>query len=117
MLMLLSILLRKEWLAFGVAWIFLTVIESGVPGVGWITAGLVATISLVVLARFGLLAGVAYGVCYQMIRDCPITSDFTAWYGGGTLFALGVVVAICGYGFYTSLGGQKVFAGKSFLGD
>jgi hypothetical protein len=31
---------------------------------------------------------------------------------GGTIFALGVVVAICGYGFYTSLGAQKVFGGK-----
>ncbi len=111
-LMLLSILLRKEWLAFGVAWIFITVFATVATGGSWLPAGLYAALLLVVLARFGLLALVAYMVCYQMIRAYPITSDFTAWYAGGTIFALGVVVALCGYGFYTSLGGQKVFAGK-----
>jgi hypothetical protein len=112
-LMLLSILLRREWLAFGVAWLLITLLIGLAPGLGgWLAVGLYSTFHLVVLARFGLLASVAYLVCYQMIRVYPITSDFSAWYAGGTIFALGVVVAICGYGFYTSLGGQKVFAGK-----
>ena len=112
MLMLLSILLRKEWLVFGVAWIFITVLLTGAPARSWLYTGLYAAFLLVALARLGLLASVAYGVCYAMTRAYPITSDFSAWYAEGTLFALGVVVAICGYGFYTSLGGQKVFAGK-----
>lgn len=42
----------------------------------------------------------------------PITSDFSAWYAQGTIFVLVVYLALCGYGFHTSLGGQKVLAGK-----
>ena len=111
--MLLSILLRKEWLAFGAAWIFISVLSGVQPGIGgWLAIGLYATCLLVVLARFDLLASVTYLVCNRIFRNYPITSDFSAWYSGGTIFALCVVVAICGYGCYTSLGGQKVFAGK-----
>ena len=112
-LMLLSILLRREWLAFAVSWLVWTLFFGGAPGSrGWLAVGLYATLLLVIQARFGLLATAAYFACYNMTRNYPITSDFSAWYAGGTIFALGVVVAICGYGFYTSLGGQKVFAGK-----
>lgn len=112
-LVLLFILLRREWLALGVVWLLFTYFNSFQTSFsGWLLGGLLVTIYLAVLVRFGLLASVAYVVCHSMIRNYPITSDFSAWYAGGTIFAVGVVVAICGYGFYTSLGGQKVFAGK-----
>ena len=112
-LMLLSILLRRERLAFAVAWLFFTFNLVRLPGRGGLlVVGINVTFFLVVLARFGLLALLAYLCCYQMMRGFPLTSDFSAWYAGGTIFALGVIVAICGYGFYTSLGGQKVFQGS-----
>jgi hypothetical protein len=41
-----------------------------------------------------------------------ITTDFSAWYAGSSLFTLLAVLALAGYAFYTSLGGQKVFKGK-----
>ena len=112
LLMLLSILLRREWLAFGLT-LLLFIFSLGFGGgLSWIFGGVWATFLFVVLARFGLLATVAYVACYGAIRIYPITSDFSAWYAEGTIFALGIIVAICGYGFYTSLGRQKVFAGK-----
>jgi serine/threonine-protein kinase len=112
-LMLLSILLRRERLAFVVVWLYFTFLFVTQPGSsGLLAVGIYVTILLVVVARFGLLALIAYLFCYAMIRFYPLTSDFSAWYAVGTIFALGVIVAICGYGFYTSLGGQKVFAGK-----
>ena len=42
----------------------------------------------------------------------PITTDFSAWYAGSSLAVLLAVLAIAGYAFHTSLGGQKLFAGK-----
>ena len=42
----------------------------------------------------------------------PITTDFSAWYAGIMLFTLLSVLALAGYAFHTSLGGQKIFKGK-----
>lgn len=113
LLMLLSIMLRKEWLAFGVALVFITLLNSLRSGFGGLLAIGHVSFLLVVLTRYGLLASASYIVCFScLIKNYPITADFSAWYADGTFFALGVVAVICGYGFYTSLGGQKVFAGK-----
>ena len=37
------------------------------------------------------------------VLDFPITSDLSAWWAGNTLFVLASVLALTGYGFYTSL--------------
>jgi hypothetical protein len=114
LVMMISRLLRREWLAFGLVAILVTFAQGRNPflGSGFLLFGITITVQFIVLARFGLLALLAQIICFLLIRQYPITSDFSAWYSGGTIFALGVFVAICGYGFYTSLGGQKVFAGK-----
>jgi hypothetical protein len=46
----------------------------------------------------------------------PITSDFSSWYAGSTLFAFIVIMSLAIYGFYTSLAGHKIFEAK-FLKD
>ncbi len=42
----------------------------------------------------------------------PVTLDYAVWYAGSSLFAMLMMLALGVYGFHTSLGGQKVFAGK-----
>ncbi|MGE0128878.1 MAG: serine/threonine-protein kinase [Blastocatellales bacterium] len=115
-LFLLTRLLRKEWLAFGVAWLIFTFIFGKMGGaqleLNWVLLGLIIACWILIQAHYGLLATVSFFVCWNLILYFPITSDFSAWYAQGTIFVLVVYLAICGYGFYTSLGGQKVFAGK-----
>ncbi len=115
-LVLLSRLLRKEWLAFGVAWLIFTFLIGSLAGsqslINWVATGLFTACWIIIQARFGLLATVSFMSCVLLLIFYPITSDFSAWYAQGTIFVLVVYLAICGYGFYTSLGGQKVFAGK-----
>jgi hypothetical protein len=115
-LLLLSRFLRKEWLAFSVAWLVFTFLNGNVGGnqlaTAWMVSGLSIASWIIIQARFGLLATVSFMALLQMLVSFPITSDFSAWYAQGTIFVLVVYLAICGYGFYTSLGGQRVFAGK-----
>ena len=46
-----------------------------------------------------------------LLRSVPVTTDFSAWYGGYTIAVLVAVLALAGWAFHTSLGGQKLFAG------
>ena len=39
----------------------------------------------------------------------PYTTDFSVWYAESAIFALVTAVALVVYGFYTSLGGQRLF--------
>ena len=41
-----------------------------------------------------------------------MTTEVTAWYATDFLIALVIGVALVGFGFYTSLGGQKLLSGK-----
>ena len=116
LLLLLSRLLRKEWLTFGLVWLVFSFMFAMVGGTremeGLVFTALFAACWIALLARFGLLATLTFVVCCLSLAVLPLTSDFSAWYAQGTFFTVGVVMAICSYGFYTSLGGQKVFAAK-----
>jgi serine/threonine-protein kinase len=113
MLLLLSILLRKEWAAIGAIWIVLTLFEglTGNTVMAWLFGGLMWALYLVLLTRFGLLAMVVAHFYVELTFYYPLTSNFSAWYAGGAFFALGVSVAVAGYGFYRSLAGQPLFQG------
>jgi serine/threonine-protein kinase len=115
-LVLLTRLLRKQWLAFGVAWLIFTfyigMIGNYHVAIYWIVMGVFTACWIIIQARFGLLAAASFFVWSAVLHWLPITSDFSAWYAEVTIFVLGVYLAICGYGFYTSLGGQKVIAGE-----
>jgi len=115
-LLLLSRLLRKEWLTFLVAWLIFTLIVGNTLNVqlaiDWCWTGMYTAFWVIIQARFGLLATVSFLLWVQLLYYFPTTPDFSAWYAQGTIFVLVVYLAICGYGFYTSLGGQKVFKGS-----
>jgi hypothetical protein len=77
---------------------------------------LAATVMTIAVARFGLLALYACLLFEGLSFNHPITSDFSSWYAGSTLFVFVVIMSLSIYGFYTSLAGQKIFEAK-FLKD
>ncbi len=89
--------------------VWLCLMEAGHPYVSWLVWGLNVTMLVWLLVRFGLLAAVSANVVIRLLQ-LPITTDTSAFYFGNGLFAVGLVLAIAMYGFYTSLAGRPVFA-------
>jgi hypothetical protein len=73
---------------------------------------IIVTSLVFTVARFGLLAAVAWQVFFFLSFAYPLTTDFSAWYSGSALFALVVIAGLSVYGFHTSLAGQSVFQGR-----
>jgi hypothetical protein len=61
------------------------------------------------LYRYGLLTLLSAQAFFHVWVFFPITTEFSAWYAGDFVLALVIFVALAAYGFYTSLGDQKVF--------
>jgi hypothetical protein len=59
--------------------------------------------------RFGLIP-LAFAIfTINMLANLPYTADFSAWYMPTSVLALLSVVAIAGWGFYHSLGGEPLW--------
>jgi serine/threonine protein kinase len=112
LLLLLLIVLRKKWLAIAAMWliIFLTDIDfaSSHQWIFWLNLFLTATFITLAAARFGLLALYSLLLFSFLSSSFPITSDFSSWYAGNTLFVFVVIMSLAIYGFYTSLAGQPL---------
>ncbi|MFN0120590.1 MAG: serine/threonine-protein kinase, partial [Blastocatellia bacterium] len=114
-LFLLRALLRRQWLAAGV-YILLTLF--GIPQISaspMVSVPLIALsifIGVILAQRYGLIALIAGHFVLIGLRNFPFTTNFSAWYAGTGILALLAVLALAIWAFYTSLGGQKVFAGK-----
>ena len=73
-------------------------------------AGLLYGFGAFICLRFGRLTfSVASSLGFLGV--VPVTTDFSAWYSGYTVAILVVVLALAGWAFHTSLGGQKLFEG------
>ena len=119
MLLLFSIILRREWPAVALVGLIVTavgVLEGNYLPVDVPLAAATAAVTLFVLLRFGLLAMVAMEFFIFAFVFYPVTTDLTAWYAGATFFSLAVCAALAAYGFYTALAGQKLFSGD-LIGD
>lgn len=115
LLLLLYVLFRrKEWLSSLAAWLLPTIVLGlGTRNhvIGTLLAGLTFALTLVVTTRFGLLAMMASQFFMLLFITYQMTSDFSVWYAGSTIFGLCAGLALAFYSFYTSLGGQPVFKG------
>jgi hypothetical protein len=110
-LVLLSVLLRKRWLAIGVTTLLVTAINLGGENamVELPATLLYAALLVFVAARFGLLALYANMLTVFLLLSCPLSLDFSQWYAGRTLFVLLIIVGLAFYGFRTALGGKSPF--------
>ena len=97
MLLVLRVVLRKDWLAFPV-WLILGAMNFN-PGTGPMlldltTVLLLMVASLIVLIRFGLLALLVAQFVQITLQSVSITLDPAVWYAGGSLLSLAVVAAL-----------------------
>ena len=68
-----------------------------------------ATLLVMVLLRYGLLAFAAAFLTLNLLSRFPITLDLSAWYVGASVLALGTVTLLALYGFLVSLAGRPLF--------
>lgn len=119
-MLLLSVILRKNWLGTLLTWLLLGAMLSLALFTDTYVVVLLAFMSsaiyVVAVYRYGLLALLSTMFFFHLWVFFPITSEFSAWYAGDFVLALILLVALAAYGFYTSLGDQKVFRGE-FLQD
>jgi serine/threonine-protein kinase len=114
-LLLLSIILRKEWLAAGVGWLVLATMihESGVNLVfDFFLPGLCAALIIFGLMRFGLLTTAFAFLAILLLDGMPMTPNFSAWFAGATILVLVVLVGLSLWGAYTSLAGRAIFKAR-----
>jgi hypothetical protein len=109
-LMLLRVLLRREWLA-AAALILLYALGgfgSGSAIVG-VNAVLFSALFAATLLRFGGLLPTI--VCFFVGNDLTdfLISDFSTWYASTTVFLLVVALALTAYAFHTAVAGRPLF--------
>jgi hypothetical protein len=75
-------------------------------------AGLSAVISIVLLYRYGLLALTTAVFVMHLWVFYPVTTEVRAWYAFDFVVSALLCVGLASWGFYTSLAGQKLFAGN-----
>ena len=98
-LVILRVILRRPWLA--VSALFLWRAWDDLFDEFWhieLTGeALEFGLLMVGLIRFGLLTSIAMSFASGLISTFPISTEFSAWYGSQTIFAMIVVVLLAGY--------------------
>jgi serine/threonine-protein kinase len=104
LLFLLRSLLRDTRLAVA-AYVLLNVAVFGLDGKPVMVLLIIAVWSAglgLAITRFGLMSGITFIFAQALLEIFPITAHVTSWYGSGTLVAWVSILAVSGYGFYTS---------------
>jgi len=111
---LLRIVLRNKWLAtaaFIAIWTANNSLRSTRPEAfaTFVPVWLVVFgIAAYAVTRFGLITLAVAIFTANVLLSLPCTFDFSNWYATNSLAVLLSFVAIAGWSFYTSLGGQKL---------
>jgi hypothetical protein len=108
----LKALLRKDWLA-ATAFVAIYALPRAFSGsyvkVELPTQIIVYAIAVLIVYRFGLVPLACAIFTINMLGNVPFTSDPSAWYFTDCILALLSVVALAGWGFYHSLGGEPLW--------
>jgi serine/threonine-protein kinase len=104
LLVLLRIVLRKEWLALAGLCLLLA---GPVAGETLAFGVLRALVLILVLRRGGLLALASALFFFFCGAEVPLTEHLSAWYAPGPFFVFGIAALVALYAFHTSLAGQS----------
>ncbi len=108
----LKVLLRKEWIA-AIALVAIFALPRGFSStyaaVEVPAQILVYTIAVIIVLRFGFVPLVCAVFTINLMANVPFSTDFSAWYMTTSIFALLSVLALAGWGFYHSLGGEPLW--------
>ena len=111
-LFLLRVLLRRSVLA-AVAFIALMsatkILGSSYPAAMAPTVVAVYAIAAIAVVRFGLVTLAAGIWTVDLLLSVPVTSDPSSWYAGSTAFVYLSILGLAAYGFWTSLGGRRLW--------
>jgi hypothetical protein len=111
-LFLLKVLLRKEWIA-GIALVVLFALPRGLSStymaVDIPAQILVYAIAVVIVLRFGFVPLACAIFTINLMANVPFSADLSAWYMPTSILALLSVLALAGWGFYHSLGGEPIW--------
>ena len=113
LLLLLFIVLRRQWLSTLVGWAMLTLVASltgSHPGVDLFFCGVLTALCIFSISRLGLLATSAF-FTLNAFTYLPLTWDFSAWYAPYAALTPLLLAAPAVYGCYTSLAGQRLLRG------
>ena len=108
----LKVLLRKEWIA---AIVFVAIfavpraLTSTYMAVEMPAQILVYAIAVLIVLRFGLVPLACAIFTINLMANLAFSADFSAWYVTTSILGLLSVVALAGWGFYHSLGGQPLW--------
>jgi len=94
---------------FVAIFVALRALQDTHPAVDIPTVFLIYAVLALIVLRFGLVPLAVAVFTVDMLGNVPFTADFSAWYSGTTLLALLSVVALSGWGFYHSLGGEPLW--------
>jgi serine/threonine-protein kinase len=108
----LKLVLRKDWLA-AIAFVAIFALPRGftssymaVDLPAWI---LIYAVAVLIVFRFGLIPLACAIFTVNLLANVPFTADFSAWYMTTSVLALCSVIALAGWGFYHSLGGEPLW--------
>ena len=108
----LKVLLRKEWIAAIVLVVIFAVprgLSSTFMAVEIPAQILVYAIAVLIVLRFGFIPLVCAVFTINLLGSVPFSADLSAWYMTTSILALLSVVALAGWGFYHSLGGEPIW--------
>jgi len=104
--------LRKDWLAmitFVAIFAGANSLSSTHPAIDlpiWI---LIYAVAVLIVYRFGLIPLACAIFTVNMFGNVPFTANFSAWYMSTFALTLLSLVALAGWGFYHSLGGERLW--------
>ena len=108
----LKVVLRKEWLA-AIVFVLIFALPRGLTSnyaIVELPAQIVVySIAALIVFRFGLVPLAVAAFTIDMLGNVPVSSDWSAWYMPTSILALLSVVALAGWGFYHSLGGEQLW--------
>ena len=117
LIFLLRVVLRNQWLALVCFIGFLTMLNtlrSDHPQIVWPVWLTVYTLAAVAVSRFGLIVLAAAIFTANILLNIPYSLDFSTWYAAHAAAMVAGCLALAVWGFYTSLGGQKVWKDELF---
>jgi serine/threonine-protein kinase len=117
LLFILRVILRNKWLAL-LCFIGLftaqNTLRSDHPQIVWPVWLMVYTLAAGALSRFGLIALATAIFTANLLLNLPYSFDFSRWYTAHATAILAGFVVIAAWGFYSSLGGQKLWKDELF---
>jgi hypothetical protein len=109
-ILILRVVLRKPWLAYG-AWLLFALLVGLLVNVTLLTrlsVMLMAAIALIMLTRFGLFAFVAT-IAFSSFDTLPLTTDPGSWYFAKSVLTMLFFAAMAVYAFALTVGPELTF--------